>query len=110
MFTLEKLREANEKRAPLWRKDSPETCELFCAVELGGEVGEVMNEVKKLNRAKQGLVGGKEDEEGLKEEIGDVLICLDLLCMKFDYNLGELAAKKFNKTSEKYGFDVFIEE
>ncbi len=85
---------------------------LFRAVEFGGEVGELLNAVKKFHRAYDDIMGNVESTEdivtNMKEEVGDVVICLDLLCIELqklgiDIDIGEATKAKFNKTSIKNG-------
>ena len=96
-----KLRAANEKRHIEWAKggDLPLS---FRGVELAGEVGEACNEIKKIERHRIGIVGGKDDLSGLREELADILISVDLIAMDLGIDLGEAVRDKFNKTSEKY--------
>lgn len=98
------LREANTARQALWGGDQQDG--MYRAVELGGEVGEVLNVVKKLERERLGLPGSRATNADLEDELGDAMICLDLLAKKYGINLDQAAARKFNKTSEKMGFDV----
>lgn len=95
---LTTLRNANRQRHVEWTKgnDIPLS---FRGLELAGEAGEACNELKKLERFRMEMVGGKEDIHGLREELADVLICVDLIAM----DLGDALKAKFNKTSEKYG-------
>ena len=104
---LDKLRQANIKRDKEWAKGVKISLS-FRGVELGGEAGEVCNEVKKLERHRMGIAGGKESIEGLREELADVMICADLIAMQFEIDLGEAIKAKFNKTSEKYGMETRI--
>jgi NTP pyrophosphatase (non-canonical NTP hydrolase) len=99
---LTTLRNANRQRHVEWAKgnDIPLS---FRGLELAGEAGEACNELKKLERFRMGMVGGKEDIHGLREELADVLICVDLIAMDLDIDLGDALMAKFNKTSEKYG-------
>ena len=79
-MSLEKLRDANQRRHKEWAHG--EDVDLsFRGVELAGEVGEVCNEIKKLERVRLNLVGGKTDLEGIKEELADVMISADLIAM-----------------------------
>ena len=52
-------------------------------VALGGEVGEALNVIKKLNRARDGIVGNTKDAADLRidlgDELADAVIYLDLL-------------------------------
>lgn len=104
MRTYGSLREANSARQELWGGDQQDG--MYRAVELGGEVGEVLNVVKKLERERLGLAGSRATITDLEDELGDAMICLDLLAKKYGINLDQVTARKFNKTSEKMGFDV----
>ena len=73
---LENLRAANKQRHKEWGEGADLTLS-FRGLELGGEAGEVCNELKKLERTRFGIAGGKEDTQGLREELADVIICVD---------------------------------
>lgn len=81
---------------------------LFYAVELGGEVGEILNEVKKLVREERGLVGSRTTKAKLEQEMGDGLITLVNLANHYGIDLAEVATKKFNDSSRKNGFEHTI--
>ena len=100
---LNELRQVNEERAIDWQDGRPSD-PLFWAVELGGEVGEILNVVKKLRREEFGWRGSRATIDDLAEEVADGLICLDSLARHYDINLAQATAAKFNKTSEKNGF------
>ena len=104
---LTTLRKANEKRHEEWAKGGDVSLS-FRGLELAGEAGEACNELKKLERVRLGLVGGKEDIDGLREELADVLICVDLIAMDLGIDLEKALKAKFNKTSEKYGLATRI--
>lgn len=110
MNFLNELREANTRRSIEWCDgESPGT--LFSVVEFSGEAGELADAVKKVYRARHGMVSSLSEEEAieaLKEEVGDVLITLDLLCKEFDIDIEKATRRKFDKTSSKYGLSVFI--
>ena len=76
-MSLSNLRKANLSRAAKWGGDRPDMLE-FSAVELGGEVGEVLNAVKKLARLRRGMAGGSDTINNIAEELADVVICADL--------------------------------
>ena len=99
---LKDLRDANIRRHEEWAGDT-EISLAFRGLELGGEAGEVLNEIKKLERERMGIAGGKTELEGLKEELADVLICADLIAMDLGIDLSDAVEKKFNGTSEKFG-------
>ena len=103
---LRRLREANRERAEHWRNGAPPTPVDFDRIELAGEAGELLNEVKKLMSAVLGLLGEKPDTTGAQEELGDVVICADLLADKLGIDLAEAVRGKFDKTSDKHGFPV----
>lgn len=62
-----------------------------------GEAGELANKCKKLRR------GDKVELESIAEEVGDVVIYLDLLCQKLGLNLRRCIVDKFNKVSDEIG-------
>ena len=102
MTEYSSLREANIARDAEWDRDSHISLE-FRAVELAGEVGEACNVIKKLARERMGIRGSRATVEQLAEELADVIICADLICMHEGIDLLEAVVKKFNVTSEKYG-------
>lgn len=99
---LEEIRAANQRRHIEWAQGH-EIPLLFRGVELAGEVGEACNEIKKLERTRIGIAGGKSGLDDLTEELADVLICVDLIAMDLEIDLGEAVRQKFNKTSAKLG-------
>lgn len=101
---LHNLQVANQNRNEQWDPDHKLT-PLFFACELAGEVGEVCNMVKKIEREKLGLLGSRTTHRELEAEIGDALICLALLANAYDINLEFVTARKFNETSEALGLE-----
>lgn len=101
-----KLTQANAARQKEWNPDGKEVSPLFTATELGGEVGEALNIVKKLEREKLGLKGSRATVEELADELADVVICADLLAQQYGIDLTEATIKKFNATSHKHGFET----
>lgn len=100
---LGELREKNNQRQEEWPSDI-EVDELFRSNELAEEAGELCGAVKKLYRYKHNIAGNQKsyDElhQNLKEEIGDLMITLDLLAGKYGLNIEECTKMKFNQTSE----------
>ena len=102
---LRDIRSANQRRHVEWAVGG-EISLSFRGLELGGETGELLNELKKLERIRLGLAGGKSDLQAIEEELADVMICVDLIAMDLDIDLGPAIRKKFNKTSEKFGLST----
>ncbi len=77
-------------------------------VALAGEVGELCNVIKKLNRVRD-LMQQRETNEGMlqhniKMEIGDVYVYLDLVARRAGLNLEDCVRDTFNRISEREGF------
>lgn len=108
---LDELREANIERATLWTID-PNNDNLFRGLELAEETGEVVGAMKKIHRAEKEIAGNTQSKEfyleNLKEEIGDVMICLDRVASLYNIDIEEVTRKKFNATSAKVNLDVFL--
>lgn len=92
----------------------------FRGMELAGELGELLNVVKKIERSGYGIdkhlkkrYTPFELNTMFEEETGDVIICLNLLfiyCDRDDLFIDHpLARKKFNESSEKLGLPFFVE-
>lgn len=99
---LHRLRRVNSARLVAW-EGGTKADPLFHAAELGGEVGELLNVVKKLHREAMGWRGSRSSEGDLAEEIGDVLICLDKLAAQYGIDIEAATTSKFDKTSKKVG-------
>ncbi len=104
-MTFAELRDANQRRHIEWT-DNGEVSLGFRGLELGGEAGEVLNEIKKLERGRMGMAGGKDDLQVLTEELADVIISVDLIAMDLGIDLEDAVRKKFDRTSEKYGLQT----
>ena len=104
-LTRAALRSENDRRAAEWpaTPDAQEWTAADKAVELGGEVGEALNVVKKLRREALGHGGSRDTIAHLAEELADVVICTDLLASKYGIDLAAAVIAKFNATSEKMG-------
>ena len=76
--------------------------------ELAGEAGEACNVIKKLERERLGIAGSRDTVEHLAEELGDVIICVDMIATTYGIDLWEAVKAKFNATSRKGGMDVFL--
>lgn len=77
-----------------------------------GELGEAANIAKKLNRYRDGIPSNSEPEENLKkmlaDELADAFIYLDLMCQSQNIVLEDAVINKFNKTSDKIGYDEVL--
>lgn len=76
------LRSANVTRQAEWDPGDFAKNMNWRVNELGGEVGEVCNVLKKLWREKCGVPGSRDTLEHLAEELADVIICIDLVAMQ----------------------------
>lgn len=106
---LATLRNANMARQAEW--PGAEAVDLaFRGLELAGETGELANLLKKVVRLNRGITGTYEQREALmqavQDEVADVLISLDLVCMDLGIDLSLAVAAKFNATSLKHGLET----
>ncbi len=88
----------------------------YWTTALAGEVGELCNMIKKMQRVERGGIDGGSsytakdiNKEMLKEEIGGIAIYLDLLASLLDISLEEAVIDTFNSKSAKYNFKQFVE-
>lgn len=102
---LTDLRSANQRRQKEWDKDN-QIDAAYRGNELAGEVGEACNVLKKLERERRGIAGSRATVQQLREELADVIICVDLVAMMYDIDLGDAVRRKFNATSEKIGLST----
>jgi NTP pyrophosphatase (non-canonical NTP hydrolase) len=106
--TFATLVEAIAARQREWDRNGRLT-PLYHALELGGEIGELLNVIKKQERLRLGLPGSTATDEQLTEELGDVLICTYLLANALGVDVEVEARKKFNARSEQLGFATRVE-
>lgn len=110
---LNHLRIANTARQAEWPGGSKVDL-AFRGLELAGEVGELLNLVKKVVRLKRGITGTKEQmvdlHLALQDELADVIVCVDLLAMDLGIDLSKAVPFKFNATSEKHGLQTRLPE
>jgi NTP pyrophosphatase (non-canonical NTP hydrolase) len=78
LMNMIELHKANAARDKEWNPDSVCTLE-FWGIELAGEVGEACNIIKKLERERLGMRGSRATLQDLADELGDVIICTDLI-------------------------------
>jgi acyl carrier protein/NTP pyrophosphatase (non-canonical NTP hydrolase) len=106
-LTLAALRAANVARHQEWDPNGKVDLS-FRAIELGGEVGEALNVIKKLVRESIGIAGSRTTVTALSEELADVVICSDLVAMSAGVDLEAAVVAKFNTTSDKVGLSTKI--
>lgn len=70
-----------------------------------GELGELANILKKVDRGDFTLESAKED---IANELADVQTYLDILAYKLGVNLGKATVEKFNAISLRIGSRVYI--
>lgn len=109
-FGFGKLQEACAERNKQWTNGQWTVSD--CITEHDEEWGELCGAIKRLRRY---AIGAKTDEkttedlmQKIKDEIGDVQITIANLANELQLDLGECTRQKFNKTSDKYGFDVKV--
>lgn len=105
---LKELREASIARTKEWQGDTNVALSYY-GNELAEEAGEVCGAIKRLERHNYGMIGGNDDITNLKEELADVIICVERIAQLYDLDLEECVKAKFNATSEKYGLSTKIE-
>jgi len=104
---LRTLQRISEERRKEWT-DEEAGDPLFHAVEFGEEAGEVLGDVKKLERENRGWRGSRTTIGNLGDEMGDALITLVNLANCYGIDLAEVTSAKFNKTSEKVGLRYYV--
>ncbi|NIC05217.1 nucleotide pyrophosphohydrolase [Halomonas sp. DX6] len=104
-LSFHRMRLANVTRQQEW-PGYDQTDTTFKALEVCGEAGELAEAVKKMVRAERGIAGSTAKLEAVADELGDVIISADLLAAHLGIDLASAVAKKFDKTSVKYGLET----
>lgn len=113
-LTFSAFQTVNEVRCTEWHGEHPKNTWSLAdwAVALAGEVGELCNVVKKLNRSRDGIRGNDvEDAElrrRLEDELADVVTYAFVLASHAELDLGEACIRKFNAVSEKHGLCTLL--
>lgn len=96
-MTLEEYRVEAMKTAN-WKSRSHQHVppDVYCALKLNGEAGEIAEKVGKIYRDKEGVYESK-DETALALEVGDVLWYLAGLCDIFGWSMDEVAEMNLAK-------------
>lgn len=108
-LTFQELRKTQLSRSNRWHKGSINDWSLSdWGVAAGGEMGEALNVIKKLNRERDRIVGNTKTEveltADLGEEIADTVLYLDLLAARAGIDLEDAIIKKYNLVSKKNNF------
>jgi NTP pyrophosphatase (non-canonical NTP hydrolase) len=101
------LRAANIARQKEWDRGDVIT-PAFRGLELAGEVGEACNVIKKLERERLGIKGSRATVRELAYELGDVVICADLIAMMYGIDLAQAVPEKFNDTSLRQDLSTML--
>lgn len=81
---------------------------LFFATELGGECGEALNVVKKLERERMGIDGSRDDVEHLAKELSDTIITCCNVARCYGIALQPAIVETFNRTSAERHLPVML--
>ena len=73
---------------------------VYISIALGGEVGEVLNKLKKIMRDENFEVS-KEKKEDLSYELGDILWYLSALCGQLGLSLDVVAKRNIDKLKSR---------
>ena len=101
-LTFGALRQANNTRQMEWPGNAKADV-AFRAIE-------VAEAVKKYLRHERGIKGSICAPEDVADEMADAVIALDLLAAEMGIDLSEAVARKFNRTSVKYGMQTRLPE
>jgi NTP pyrophosphatase (non-canonical NTP hydrolase) len=112
---LAAFREINVQRAKEGFKCYDNQPLTYWTTALAGEVGELCNMIKKIQRVEKGGVDGGSSYTAkditpamLKDEIGGIAIYLDLLASLLGISLEEAIIETFNNKSMQLGFKEMI--
>lgn len=105
-FSLEVLRYHNARRTRESFGSKKGFSTLYLSNAAAGEMGEVCNVVKKMER--KHLKKDQNQASKLGGEIADVIIYLDLLAEKNGLDLGTEIQRKFNIVSRRVGSKRFL--
>ena len=113
MPTIREITAISVKRSMRWHENKPWSSERYLLAALG-ELGEVANAMKKLWRVQDDISSitapgreiTSEDQarEIIGEELSDTFLYLVLTAARLGIDLESQVVKKFNKTSDDYGF------
>lgn len=111
---LKRFREVSTRRAQEGFKTYDNVPITFWTTAIAGELGELCNMIKKLERAKVGGLNSGHTKkvedistDDLAEEIGGVFIYLDLLASRLGIDLEQAVIKTFNDKSDEHGLERY---
>lgn len=102
-LTFDALKKANKKRQGDIYKVCKDWNHLHYALAVTGELGELCNLLKKVERGSLTMAEAKQD---IADELADVQIYLDNLAQSLNIDLGEATRNKFNSRSKEKGSKV----
>jgi NTP pyrophosphatase (non-canonical NTP hydrolase) len=112
---LQKFREINVERAKEGFRCYDNQPITYWTTALAGEVGELCNMIKKMQRVAVGGIDGGSSysakditPEKLREEIGGIAIYLDLLASLLGISLEEAIMETFDAKSRQLGFPQYL--
>ena len=77
---------------------------IYTSMALGGEVGEILNKLKKVIRDENSEIS-EEKREDLSYEIGDVLWYIAAFCTALNLNFDDIARKNLDKLKSRHERD-----
>lgn len=111
------LRGANIDRIPLFKNangershtedDGSDWSNAQWVMALTGEVGELANVLKKIDRGDYTL---EDVQQEVANELADIMTYLDILAYRLNVDLGKATMDKFNEVSERVNADVKLYE
>lgn len=116
-LSFDEFSRKNAQRADMWHQGTPwSNSDWFTATV--GELGELGNLIKKLNRIRDGLQGNSVSDHGMPlnmtleimKEIGGAYAYLDLLARNMNVKMSDCVRYEFNRVSERNDFDIKIGE
>lgn len=72
----------------------------YCGLGLGGEAGEVLEHLKKIQRDNNGVIS-EERREAVFKELGDVVWYLSRLCSEFGFEFSNVAEANIAKLMDR---------
>lgn len=108
-MTFEEFAETNIARCRRWHDPKAWSAQMWC-LAAAGEMGECCNAIKKLHRHDTGVQQRAESGDRAKlmkaiaNEIGDVVVYLDLLAWRLGLSLENCVRDTFNRISVREGF------